>query len=161
MISLSSLTIKSITGKTLNFSDWTGKKLLIVNTASECGYTPQYAQLQELYERFQSELAIIACPCNQFGGQEPDEADAINQFCQINYGVSFTVTEKVEVKGENCHPLYNWLCQQAKSNGMPSDIEWNFHKFLVDENGQLTGSFPSATSPFDEELLDALKLDLI
>jgi len=151
-------TLNSIEGKPIDFSSYQNKKLLIVNTASECGYTPQYAQLQELYENFAKQLMIIGCPCNQFGNQEPGTEQSIQQFCSKNYGVTFLMTEKVKVTGDGTHPLFQYLNQKKLNGVKDTTIEWNFFKFMLDDNGLLLDSFPSAVSPIDKTILAYLKM---
>ena len=125
--------LKGLNGGEVDFADFAGKKILIVNVASECGYTPQYAQLQELAEEMKEDVVVIGCPCNQFGGQEPGSAEQIQQFCQVNFGVTFPLTEKLEVKGANTHPLYQWLTQKSKNGVADSEVSWNFNKYLIGE----------------------------
>lgn len=144
----------SIDGTTVPMSIFAGKKLLIVNTASECGYTDQYALLQELYDQFGGdEIEILAFPCNQFGGQEPGTNSDIATFCSTEFGVTFPLFEKVNVIGANAHPIFKWL--QSKDLNGKSDfkITWNFWKFLVDENGDLVNAYGSATLPISEEIV--------
>ena len=150
-------TLNDIKGKPINFSSYQNKKILIVNTASECGYTPQYAQLQELYENCSDQLMVIACPCNQFGNQEPGNAETIQQFCSKNYGLTFLISEKVEVIGEGASPLFQYLCQKKLNGLKDTNIEWNFFKFLINEKGNLIDSFASAISPLDESILHHLQ----
>ena len=145
--------IKSIEGKELDFSQFEGKKILIVNVASECGYTPQYAQLEELYKAFKDKLVIIGIPCNDFGGQEPDSEEKIQEFCTIRYGVTFPLTEKVGIKS-NTHPIYEWLSNKSQNGVSDNEVTWNFCKFLLDEKGELLAFFPSATYPASEEIID-------
>ena len=146
-------TIGGISEGVIRFADYAGKKILVVNVASECGYTPQYAQLQELYEEFRDQLVIIACPCNDFGGQEPGEAAEIISFCERNYGVSFPISEKLNIKKTPVAELYQWLTQKSKNGQLDADVSWNFHKFLLNEKGHLIDHFPSAITPFDEVIL--------
>ena len=134
MTTLHSFKINSLEGKTIDFSDYTGKKVLIVNVASECGYTPQYAQLQELSEAKSDEIVVIGFPCNDFGGQEPGEAAEIQNFCKVRYGVTFPLTEKVSIK-KDTHPIYKWLTRKSENGVMDGLVSWNFCKFLIDENG--------------------------
>ena len=156
--SIYDLTIKEITGaKTIELNDYKGKKLLLVNVASECGYTPQYKELQELSETYKDKLVVIGFPCNQFGGQEPGSGREIKSFCEKNYGVTFLITQKIDVKGENQHPIYHWLTNKS-SNGVDDyAVKWNFGKFLVSENGTLLGYFPSMTKPMSDEITSHLK----
>ena len=145
--------INGIDGKALSLSDFKGKKILIVNVASECGYTPQYAQLEELYEMKKDKLVVLGCPSNDFGGQEPGSAQEIVKFCQQNYGVTFPLTEKLGIK-QNTHPLYQWLTQKQKNGVGDYEVAWNFHKFLIDENGNLVKSLPSSVTPLDNEIIN-------
>jgi glutathione peroxidase len=148
MKTLHDFTITSIEGETINFADYKGKKVLIVNVASECGYTPQYQQLQELYENMGNEVVVVGFPCNDFGGQEPGSSEEIQNFCQVRYGVTFPLTEKIMIKGET-HPIYQWLTQKAQNGVKDSSVTWNFCKYLIDEKGQLSGAFASSVSPVD------------
>ena len=156
MQSIHQFRIKDIEGKELDFGRFQGKKILVVNVASECGYTPQYAQLEELYKTFNDKLVIVGFPCNDFGGQEPGSEEEIQQFCTLRYGVTFPLAEKVSIKGEVPHPIYKWLTQ-ASSNGVTNyEVTWNFCKFLLDEQGQLLAFFPSATYPASEDIIDLI-----
>jgi glutathione peroxidase len=149
--------VPSIDGATIDFSKFKGKKILIVNTASKCGYTPQYAELEKLHKAYGSKLAIIGFPANNFGGQEPGSNAEINDFCQKNYGVSFTMAEKVSVKGEDIHPLFKWLTSKSDNGVMDAEIKWNFTKFLLDEKGKLLAVYPSKVSPMSEEITKQLQ----
>jgi len=149
--------LKDIAGKSIQLSNYTGKKILIVNTASECGYTVQYGQLQELYKNFNKQLEIIACPCNQFGNQEPGTAAGIQQFCSVNYGITFTISSKINVTGDAQHPLFQYLTKKALNGVKDTAIEWNFFKFLINEDGQMVDSYPSAITPLDECILTHLQ----
>ena len=130
--------------------------MLIVNTASNCGFTKQYAELQLLHEKFSDVLAVIGVPCNQFGGQEPGNSDDISKFCEINYGVSFPLTEKVEVKGPGQHPLYTWLTQKKFNGVKNSSVKWNFQKYLIDEEGKLIDFYYSITNPMSSKIIKKL-----
>lgn len=143
--------IQSIDGKEIDFAQYKGKTLLIVNTASECGYTPQYADLQELHEKFGSKITILGFPANNFGGQEPGTNVQIASFCKKNYGVTFQMFEKISVKGSDQHPLYKFL--KEKSGKEPS---WNFCKYLVKPDGTVK-FFASGVNPGDEAILNELK----
>ena len=145
--------IKNIAGEKLDLSQYKGKKILIVNVASECGYTPQYAQLEELYDMHKDKLVVLACPSNDFGGQEPGTEKEIVKFCQTTYGVSFPLTQKVGIK-TNTHELYKWLTQKSLNGKADYEVKWNFHKFLIDEKGNLVNSFPSDVTPLDEKIID-------
>lgn len=154
--SIYDISIKSLSGDTISLSAFRGKKLLIVNVASECGYTPQYADLQKLHEQFNEKLVVIGVPCNQFGGQEPGTNEEIEQFCEKNYGVTFLITEKVDVKGKDQHPLYEWLTKKELNGKDNSEVRWNFHKYLIDESGNLIGDFPSRVNPLDKEITEKI-----
>jgi glutathione peroxidase len=132
-----------------------GKVTLAVNVASKCGFTPQYAGLEELFEELQDKnFTIVGFPCNQFGAQEPGSAADIQNFCAVNYGVSFPLAAKIDVKGANQHPLYAWLT--SAGNGFPGDIGWNFEKFLIGRDGRVSCRYPSATKPTDPTFLQDL-----
>ena len=148
------LRIAGLNGKdTINFKDFAGKKILCVNTASECGYTPQYEALQKLAETYKDKLVIIGFPCNQFGGQEPGDASQIRMFCTSRYHITFPITEKVEVKGDNQHTVYQWLTQKKYNGKEDYNVRWNFGKFLLDEKGKLIAYFPSQVKPLDQEIV--------
>ena len=143
--------------ETIDLSDYRGKKMLLVNVASKCGYTPQYEDLQRLHETYQDRLVIIGFPCNQFLFQESGSEDQIAAFCQKNYGVTFPMTTKIKVKGSGKHPIYQWLTSK-KLNGVDDySVSWNFNKFLVDEQGRLVGHFKSSVEPFDEKIISHLR----
>ena len=146
------LTINSIDGKEMHMSDFKGKYVLCVNVASKCGYTPQYEDLEKLYEQYQGKLVIVGFPCNQFLGQEPGTSEEIVSFCQKNYGVTFPLTEKIDVKGKNQHGVYQWLTQQSLNGVADGTVKWNFHKFLVSPEGEWLAEFPSGVKPLDTEL---------
>lgn len=147
--------VKSLDGKEINLNDFKGSKILIVNTASECGFTPQYEELQELHEKMGDKVTIIGFPANNFGGQEPGTNDEIKSFCQKNYGVSFTMAAKVSVKGDDQHELFEWLCNQ-ENNDFTGAIKWNFEKFLIDEDGELIHRYRSGVSPMSDEITSKL-----
>jgi glutathione peroxidase len=154
MQSIHDFTVEAINGKPFDFKNLKGKKIILVNTASECGFTPQYAQLQELYEHFQdSNLEIVAFPANDFGAQEPGENEDIATFCQRNYGVTFPVMAKVSVVGPEIHPVFKWLTQKSINGVADIAIKWNFQKFLIDENGYLVKTIATAVSPMDDSIL--------
>jgi glutathione peroxidase len=141
---------KTIEGKELDFSSLKGKKVLIVNTASECGYTPQYKDLQALYVKYNAKkFVIIGFPCNDFGGQEPGNSSDIKSFCQKNYGVTFPMMEKVSIATS---PIYKWLTSKSENGVLDAVVKWNFNKFLVDENGNLVKYLPSSVKPLDAEI---------
>lgn len=140
--------VTDITGKTVNLSRYKGNVLLIVNTASKCGFTPQYEGLEQLYQKYAAQgLVILGFPCNQFGSQEPGDNEQINQFCQLNYGVSFPMFAKIAVNGTDTHPLYQWLKQQAPGLLGSQAIKWNFTKFLIGRDGNVVARYAPATKP--------------
>lgn len=146
-------------GEMLNFEQLKGKKVLLVNTASDCGYTGQYAELQQLQEKYQNKLAIIGFPANDFKEQEKGNDDEIAKFCQVNFGVDFPLSQKSSVvSGPKQHPVYQWLTQEGKNAWNSHQPDWNFSKYLVDENGMLTHYFGPAISPLGEEISKALNL---
>ena len=147
-------TVQTIEGDSFDLSTIEGKKVLVVNTASKCGFTPQYEGLQELYERYGSEnFTIIGFPANNFANQEPGSNEQIQQFCQKNYGVTFPMMSKISVKGDDQHPLYQWLTQKALNGKMDSRVKWNFQKYLIDEQGNLVDVAYSRTKPMDEKIV--------
>jgi len=150
--SIYDIKINSLAGQPINLSDYKGKYILFVNVASKCGFTGQYEDLQKLYDKYQDKLMIIGVPCNQFGSQEPGTAQEIQSFCQVNYGVSFLMTEKVDVKGKNQHPLYQWLTNQAKNGKSSSTVKWNFQKYLVGTDGHLVDYYFSITNPLSDKI---------
>lgn len=144
---------KTIEGEDFDFSSLKGKKVLVVNTASKCGYTPQYEQLQKLYDQMGGDgFEIIGFPANNFMGQEPGSNDDIASFCKKNYGVSFTMMEKISVKGKDQHPIYAWLTQKEQNGVEDAKVKWNFQKFLIDENGKYVKSVAPGTSPLDNDI---------
>ena len=147
--------LKTIDGQSLPLASYKGKALLVVNTASQCGFTPQYTGLEELYQELaEKNFTIVGFPCNQFGAQEPGSAAEIQSFCTLNYGVTFPLSAKIEVIGTHRHPLYAWLT--AKENGFPGDIGWNFEKFLIDRSGRVICRYPSGLKPTDAGFLQDL-----
>src|ERR1700753_3400629 len=145
--------VTGLDGSNLDLSQYKGKKILIVNTASKCGFTPQYADLEKLYTTYQGKLVIIGFPANNFAQQEPGSNKEISEFCTKNYGVTFPMSEKVEVVGDNISPLFKYLTDQAKAMGVADPvIKWNFTKFLIDENGKLIAVFPSKVKPMDDQI---------
>src|ERR1700749_1024412 len=145
--------VPGLDGNTIDLAKYKGKKLLIVNTASKCGYTPQYADLEKLYEQYKDKLVIIGFPANNFHQQEPGTNSDIKEFCTKNYGVTFPMAEKVDVVGDNIHPLFKYLTEEAKKLGTADPvIKWNFTKFLVDENGKLIAVFPSKVTPMSDDI---------
>lgn len=147
-MSIYSFSVKTADQKMQRLVDYQGKVLLIVNTASQCGFTPQYKDLQALYEKYGSEkFAVLAFPCNQFGGQEPGNDEEIAHFCQLNYQVSFPVFAKIDVNGDNAAPLFNYLKSHAKGVLGTEAIKWNFTKFLITKNGEVVERYAPATAP--------------
>lgn len=144
-------------GKTINFADFKGKKILIVNTASECGFTPQYEDLEKLSKEYGDKLVIVGFPANNFGGQEPGTNVEIGAFCQKNYGVTFPLAAKVSVKGEDTAPIFKYLTEKELNGVKDTEVKWNFTKFLLDENGKLIDSFVSKVKPTDEAITKYLK----
>ena len=154
MSSIYQFKVKGLVEEEIDFSDFKGKKIIVVNVASECGFTPQYQQLQELHEELGEKVAIIGFPCDDFGGQEPGSPDEIRSFCNINYGVTFPLAAKTAILGSQIHPLYRWLTTKAENGMMDSDVKWNFQKYLLNEEGQLIKVLPSSATPLSEEILD-------
>ena len=149
--------MNSLQNTAIQFSDFKGKHLLFVNVASKCGFTPQYKELEELHKTYKNNLVVIGVPCNQFGKQEPGNSDEIQEFCQVNYGVSFLITEKIDVKGINQHPLYAWLTQRKLNNKKSSSVKWNFQKYLVSPEGKLIDYYFSITKPLSSKITKHLK----
>lgn len=147
--------VKSIDGKTIDLNQYKGKKILIVNTASECGYTPQYEALQQLSETYKGKLVVIGFPANNFGGQEPGTDAEIKSFCTKSYKVTFPMASKVSVKGNDMNELFKWLTSQPNPD-FTGDINWNFEKFLIDENGKLIRRFRSKVRPMDADLTKSI-----
>jgi glutathione peroxidase len=147
MTTLSDFTANSLAGQPQPLSAYRGNVALVVNTASKCGFTPQYEGLEKLYEQYKDEgLVVLGFPCNQFGHQEPGGADEIGEFCQLNYGVSFPMFEKIDVNGDAAHPLFKWL-RTEKSGVLGDRIKWNFTKFLIGKDGTVLKRYGSATKP--------------
>lgn len=142
--------------KEIDFARFKGKKIMIVNTASKCGNTPQYAELEQLYEKYKDKLVIVGFPANNFGGQEPGTGSEIKEFCTKNYGVTFPMADKVSVKGDDMAPIFKYLVDEAKKKGMDDPIKWNFTKFLLDEKGNLITVINNRTKPMSEEVLKYL-----
>ncbi len=155
--SIHSFKVNGIDGKQIDFASFKGKKILVVNTASKCGYTPQYEGLEKVYKQYKNKLVIIGFPCNQFGGQEPGTNEEIVSFCTKNYGVTFPLADKIDVKGASIAPIYQWLTQKSKNGVVDANISWNFNKFLLDENGKMIAYFPSNIKPDSEDILSHLK----
>lgn len=148
--------VNGLEGGTIDFSAYKGKKILVVNTASACGYTPQYKELETLYEKYKNKLVIIGFPANNFGGQEPGTNAEIKEFCTKNYGVTFPIAAKISVKGDDIAPIYKWLTSKTENGVLDATIGWNFNKFLIDENGNMVAYFPSKVTPMSEEITSKL-----
>jgi glutathione peroxidase len=147
--------VKALDGSEFDFSSLKGKKVLIVNTASKCGFTPQYAELEQLYKTYGGDkFVILGFPATNFLSQEPGTDKEIGEFCRINYGVTFPMMSKISVKGTDCHPLYIWLTKKEFNKVSDSEVKWNFQKYLIDENGNLVKVLYSKTKPMDKEIVD-------
>ena len=156
-MSLYNIEINSIDGSPIHLNEYKGKHLLFVNVASECGFTGQYEDLQKLYDTYQDKLMVIGVPCNQFGSQEPGSSDEIQTFCQKNYGVTFLMTEKIDVKGDTQHTLYQWLTKKELNGAKSTSVKWNFQKYLIDGNGQFIDYFYSITKPLSSKITRQFK----
>lgn len=157
MTNIYDIEMNSLQNNPIQLSDFKGKHILFVNVASKCGFTPQYKDLEKLHQEYKDNLVVIGVPCNQFGKQEPGNADEIEEFCQVNYGVSFLITEKVDVKGANQHPLYTWLTSKDLNGKKSSSVKWNFQKYLVDKEGKLIDYYFSITKPLSKKITKHLK----
>jgi glutathione peroxidase len=147
-------TVQTIAGAPLSLSDFKGKKVLVVNVASKCGLTPQYKQLQELHDTYgKGNFVVIGFPANNFGQQEPGTNEEIQEFCTLNYGVTFPMMAKISVKGDDISPLYKWLTRKSENGKQDAEVTWNFQKFLIDENGNWAGSFEPKTLPDAPEII--------
>lgn len=149
--------VEALDGGTIDFSDFKGKKILIVNTASECGYTPQYEGLEALHKKYKGKLVIVGFPSNNFGYQEPGTNEDIASFCKKNYGVTFPMAAKIAVKGKEMSPIYHWLTKKEYNGYEDSNVKWNFQKYLIDENGKLIGVYSSKVKPDSDELISAIE----
>ncbi len=153
--------LKDIEGKAVSLNDYRGKVIMLVNVASKCGHTPQYQALQVLHEKYAERgLAIIGIPCNDFGGQEPGSEEEIQQFCSVNYGVTFPLMSKVSIKGDQQHPLYAALTSREHNEHDPGPVKWNFEKFLISRDGKLAARFRSAVKPLSPEVVEAIEAEL-
>ena len=155
--SIYDIAINDIGGNSIDLNEFKGKHILFVNVASECGFTPQYEGLEELHQQFKEGLVVIGLPCNQFGGQEPGAEKEIQQFCTKNFGVTFLLTEKIKVKGDEKHPLYNWLTDKKINGQSSSSVKWNFQKYIVDEKGEFVNYFYSTTKPLSPKITSIVK----
>ena len=154
-----SIPVKDIDGKSTSLEAYRGKVMLVVNVASECGYTPQYEGLQAVFEKYRAQgLVVLGFPCNQFGGQEPGTNEEIKKFCSLNYKVTFPLFDKIEVNGANRHPLYVWLA--GKESPFPGDLTWNFNKFLIGRDGTIVQRFDSNATPESAEVVKAIEAAL-
>ena len=145
--------VKTLEGKEFDFASLKGKKVMIVNTASKCGFTPQYKDLEEVYEKYRDNFVIIGFPANNFASQEPGTAAEIRKFCTENYGVTFPLMEKISVKGKDMAPIYKWLTSKAQNGVMDSEVKWNFQKYLIDENGKLVDVIYSKDKPTSDKVV--------
>lgn len=153
--SLYDFKVKDIDEKEFDMSSLKGKKVLIVNVASKCGLTPQYAQLEELYQKYKDQnFIIIGFPSNDFKGQEPGTNEEIKEFCSLNYGVTFPIMDKITVIGENKAPIYKWLTEKSENSKFDAEVQWNFQKFMIDENGQLVDFVAPKESPLSEKIIN-------
>jgi len=160
-VTVHDIDVKTLSGEPASLGDLAGNTLLVVNVASKCGFTPQYAGLERLHERFAGRgFAVVGFPCNQFGGQEPGSAEEIGEFCSTTYGVTFPMFEKIEVNGPGRHPLYAELTAVPDASGQAGDIQWNFEKFLIAPDGTIIGRFRTGTEPEDPELVAAIEASL-
>lgn len=155
-VSFYDFTLNSIDGKPVNFGQYKGKKVMLVNVASKCGYTPQYKQLEELHKKHGDKVVILGFPANNYGAQEPGTNKEISEFCQKNYGVTFQMFEKISVTGDDKHPLYQWLSDPHLNGWNSEGPKWNFHKFLVNEQGKLVKVWPSKVDPMSKEIVEAV-----
>ncbi len=154
--SLYDFKMESLTGDPIDFKQFKGKKLLLVNVASKCGFTPQYEDLQKLHEQYGDKVTIVGIPANNFGKQEPGSHEEIVAFCEKNYGVKFLMMEKISVKGDDMHPLYLWLSTKELNGTNNKSPNWNFCKYLIDENGNILSFFPSTVKPLSDKIIDLL-----
>ena len=150
--------INSLRNSPILLSNFKGKYILFVNVASKCGFTPQYKELEEMHKKYSDNLVIIGVPCNQFGKQEPGNKEEIEEFCKVNYGVSFLITEKIDVKGANQHPLYTWLTTRELNNKKSSSVKWNFQKYLISTDGKLIDYYFSITKPMSSKITKHIKI---
>lgn len=157
-MSVHDVSIKTLQGEDASLSDYKGKALLMVNVASKCGFTPQYEGLQRLQTEYGDRgFSVLGFPCNQFGEQEPGSPDEIAEFCRTNYGVTFPMFEKIDVNGDNRHPLFEILTETADTDGKAGDVQWNFEKFLVSPEGEVVARFRTPTDPEADEVTDAIE----
>ncbi len=155
--SIYDIAINDIKGNPIDLNAFKGKYIMFVNVASECGFTPQYEGLEELHKKYKDNLVLIGLPCNQFGGQEPGGAQEIQEFCKLNFGVTFLLTEKIEVKGEGQHPLYKWLTSKSLNGESNSSVKWNFQKYIINREGVFVNYFYSITKPLSSKITSILE----
>ncbi len=153
MASIHNISIGGINGKEIRLEQFKGKKILIVNVASACGFTPQYAQLEELYRQYQDRLVIIGCPCNDFGKQEPGSEEDINTFCTTMFDVTFPLTKKINIRTSPVHPLYEWLTHKDRNRVSDNEVSWNFQKYAISPQGEWQHMFSAETSPLDDQII--------
>jgi glutathione peroxidase len=151
--SIHNISIGGINGKEIRLEQFKGKKILIVNVASACGFTPQYAQLEELYRLYQDRLVIIGCPCNDFGKQEPGSEEDINSFCTTMFDVTFPLTKKINIRTSPVHPLYEWLTLEERNGISDNEVSWNFQKYAISPQGEWQHLFSAETSPLDDQII--------
>lgn len=154
MASIHNISIEGLNGREIQLNQFKGKKLLIVNVASACDFTPQYGQLEELFEQYQSTLTILGCPCNDFGGQEPLGEEEIASFCQTMYQVSFPLSKKINIRSEPVHPIYQWLTRKDQNGVSDNEVTWNFQKYAISPQGEWQHVFTPETTPLDQQILD-------
>lgn len=155
MSNIHNFSVNTIDGKSISLSEFRGKTLLIVNVASKCGYTPQYAELQKLYESYKNKgFEVLGFPANNFGAQEPGTNEEIKQFCAVNYDINFPLFAKISVKGHDKHPLYKFITEASDFKG---EVEWNFQKYLVDKEGKVVAKFAASVTPYSKEILTAIE----
>ena len=154
---LYNLKINDIDGKKIDLNNFRGKYIIFVNVASKCGFTKQYSDLEILHQKYKNDLVVIGLPCNQFGGQEPASEAEIKSFCSKNFGVSFVLTEKINTKGKDIHPIYSWLTNKKNNGKKDSSVKWNFQKYLVNREGELIDYFNSLTSPLSSKITNLIK----
>jgi glutathione peroxidase len=152
MTDIYKIKINSLQNKAIDLTEYNNKYILFANVASKCGFTSQYKELEELYKMYEDTLMIVGSPCNQFGNQEPGTAEDIEAFCKVNFGVTFLMTEKIDVKGSKQHPLYSWLTDKTLNNSKSSTVKWNFQKYLVSPEGQLVDYYFSLTKPSSSKI---------